>query len=105
MIKKITQNAIVDILALITFLPMALSGLILFLYWPTGSRGFQGGRNILYSGDAIGLSHQNWVNIHNLSSLLFTILIVIHLILHWYFFRTMKKSFIRADSDSVKGSV
>lgn len=85
--KKVRINALVDALGLISFIPMIISGLMLFLYWPTGSGGYQGGRNSLFATEVLGLTHYEWVQVHDISCLLFTILIVIHLILHWRFMR------------------
>jgi Domain of unknown function (DUF4405) len=86
--KRITMNALVDIGCLITFIPSLVSGLVLFLILPSG-----GGRG---SGWAtyLGIPRNQWVAIHNYTSLIFAALLIIHLILHWMFFRNIRKCFI-----------
>ncbi len=98
MIRRITANILCDLAALISFIPMVVSGLVLYLYWPTGSRGFAGGRNPSFVSDVLGLSHENWVLIHDWSSLFFAILVVIHLILHYRFLCSMKKHILTANA-------
>ncbi|MBN1167788.1 MAG: DUF4405 domain-containing protein [Methanospirillaceae archaeon] len=99
MIRRITANISCDLAALISFIPMVVSGLILYLYWPTGSRGFTGGRNPFFVSEIFGLSHENWVLIHDWSSLFFVIFVVIHLILHYRFFRFMKKHILSTHAE------
>jgi hypothetical protein len=85
--KRSTINALVDICCLITFIPSLVSGLILYLVLPEG-----GGRG---SGWALflGIPKNQWVTMHNYTSLIFAALLIIHLILHWVFFRNIKKCF------------
>ena len=79
--KRITINALVDIGCLITFIPSLISGLVLYLVLPEG-----GGRG---SGWAtyLGIARNQWVTMHNYSSLVFAALLIMHLLLHWKFFR------------------
>jgi hypothetical protein len=84
--KRVTINALVDIGCLITFIPSLVSGLVLYLVLPEG-----GGRG---SGWAtyLGIPRQQWMTMHDNTSLVFTALLIIHLILHWKFFRNINKS-------------
>jgi len=84
--KRITINAFVDIGCLITFIPSLVSGLVLYLVLPSG--GGQGSGWALY----LGITRNQWVTMHNNTSLVFTALLIIHLLLHWKFFRTINKS-------------
>jgi hypothetical protein len=81
--RRITINALVDIGCLITFIPSLISGLVLYLVLPEG-----GGRG---SGWATYLSipRNQWVTMHNYTSLLFAALLILHLLLHWKFFRNI----------------
>jgi hypothetical protein len=84
--KRVTTNALVDIGCLITFIPSLISGLVLYLVLPEG-----GGRG---SGWAVylGIVRNQWVTMHNYTSLMFAALLIIHLFLHWKFFRHIGKT-------------
>lgn len=86
--RKITINAIVDIGCLITFIPCLISGLVLYLVLPSGSR--RGLGSSLY----LGITRDQWLNMHNVTSLLFAALIIIHLALHWMYFWNIRKCLI-----------
>jgi hypothetical protein len=82
--KRITINALVDIGCLITFIPSLISGLVLYLYLPEG-RG-QGWATFW------GISRNQWATMHNNTSLIFAALLIIHLLLHWNFFRHINRA-------------
>ena len=86
LMKRITINALIDLGCLITFIPSLISGLVLYLVLPEG-----GGRG---SGWAmyLGISRNQWLTMHNNTSLVFTALLIIHLLLHWKFLRHIGKS-------------
>jgi hypothetical protein len=86
--KKITVNAIVDIGCLVTFIPSLISGLVLYLVLPSG--GGKGGGSESY----LGIARDQWLNMHNYTSLIFAALIIIHLVLHWMYFRNIRKYLI-----------
>lgn len=86
--RKITINAIVDIGCLITFIPCLISGLVLYLVLPSGSR--RGLGSAVY----LGITRDQWLTMHNMTSLLFAALLIIHLVLHWMYFRNIRKCFI-----------
>jgi hypothetical protein len=84
--KRVTVNALVDIGCLITFIPSLITGLVLYLFLPSGSG--RGGNWATW----MGISRDQWVTMHNYTSLVFAALLIIHLLLHWKFFRTINKS-------------
>jgi len=86
--RRITINALVDIGCLIAFIPSLISGLVLYFVLPSG-----GGRG---SGWAtyLGIARNQWVTMHNNWSLIFSALLIIHLILHWMYFRNIRKCFV-----------
>jgi len=86
--RKITINAIVDIGCLVTFIPSLISGLVLYLVLPSG--GGRGNNWSLY----LNIPRSQWLNMHNYTSLIFATLIIIHLVLHWMYFRNIRKCFI-----------
>ena len=78
--KRILLNALVDIGCLVAFIPSLLSGLVLYLFLPSG-----GGRRSV--GIAfLGIPRSQWVAVHDYSSLLFASLLLLHLLLHAKFF-------------------
>jgi len=85
--RRITLNALVDIGCLLTFMPSLISGLVLYLALPSG-----GGRG---SGWAVflGIARNQWVVMHDNSSLLFAVLLILHLLLHWKFFWHITRCF------------
>jgi hypothetical protein len=85
LMRRITINALVDIGCLITFIPSFVSGLVLFFFLPSG--GGRGGNWATY----LGIARDQWLNMHNYWSLAFSALLIIHLLLHWMYFRNIRK--------------
>ena len=83
--KRITIIALIDIGCLITFIPSLISGLVLYLVLPEG--GGRGSGWVTY----MGIARNQWVTMHNNTSLIFTALLIIHLLLHWKFFRHINR--------------
>jgi hypothetical protein len=94
--RRITINALVDIGCLITFIPSLISGLVLYLVLPEG-----GGRG---SGWATYLSipRNQWVAMHDYTSLLFAALLILHLLLHWKFFRNINRILAGKENDGTE---
>jgi hypothetical protein len=92
--KHSTINTLVDIGCLITFIPSLISGLVLYLVLPEG-----GGRG---SGWAtyLGIARNQWVTMHNYTSLVFAALLIIHLLLHWKFFRNINTFLNQKEKES-----
>lgn len=89
--KRITLNAIVDICCLIMFIPSLITGLVLYIALPSG--GGRGNSLSVY----MGVTRAEWLNIHNVASLVFAALLILHLLLHANFFRNIRKHF-KADA-------
>jgi len=85
-IKRVTINALVDIGCLLTFIPSLITGLVLYLVLPSG--GGRGSSWVTYSG----ITRLDWVNLRNYTSLAFATLLIIHMLLHWRFFRNIRKT-------------
>lgn len=84
--KRVTVNAIVDIGCIITFLPSLVTGLVLYLFLPSG-----GGRGSSWS-TWMGITRHDWILWHDIASFAFAGLIIIHLLLHWKFFKMITKT-------------
>jgi cytochrome b561 len=70
--RKHTQNAYLDIILLIGMIGLIFTGVILHFILPPGS----------HQNTFIDLSRHEWGELHFWVAAIFTILIVIHLILH-----------------------
>ncbi|WP_048148161.1 DUF4405 domain-containing protein [Methanolacinia paynteri] len=88
--KRIKALALVDLLALISLVVMAGTGLVLFRFWPTGSGG--AGKNPDFVNSFLGLNHHQWVLFHDWSALVFIILMAVHLAMHSGFMKSMISS-------------
>lgn len=97
-----TLNAAVDILGLLSFVPVAVSGAVLFFAFPGG--GFQGGRNPLYTDVFLGISRHDWVSVHDYLGLAFILLMTAHILLHWRYFRHIDRQFCRPKEQGCEGS-
>jgi hypothetical protein len=82
--RRITINALVDIGCLVTFIPSLFSGLVLYLVLPEG--GFRSGWAAY-----LGIPRTQWVAMHNNTSLAVAALLILHLLLHWRFFRHINR--------------
>jgi hypothetical protein len=91
--KRATVNALVDTGCLITFIPSLITGLILYLVLPEG--GGRGGGWATY----LGITRNQWVTMHDYTSLVFAALLVIHMLLHWNFFRHIGRHVTAAGKD------
>jgi hypothetical protein len=89
--KRITQNAIVDIGCLVTFIPSLITGLVLYVFLPEGS-----GKSASY----LGIIRTQWITMHNYTSLAFAALLILHLLLHVKFFRNIGNCLSTVDKKS-----
>ncbi len=84
--KRITVNALVDIGCLITFIPSLITGMVLYFFLPSGEG--RGGSWVT----CMGITRHDWILYHDIASFAFAALLIIHLLLHWKFFRNISKS-------------
>lgn len=78
--KKIKINAINNILIFISFVLIAISGLVLKFELPQKNRG---------AGLFWGWQQHDWLAVHDITGLVFTILIIVHLLLHVKWIRAL----------------
>ena len=78
-------NYLVDSIALISFLVTSITGLIIFIFLPSGVR--QGRLQ-----EFAGITKEVWNFIHIWSGILMLVLVVVHLILHWNWIVLMTKN-------------
>jgi len=82
--KRITVNALVDIGCLISFIPSLATGIVLYLFLPSG--GGRGGSWVTW----MGITRHDWVLWHDIASFAFAALLIIHMLLHGKFFRNIR---------------
>lgn len=80
--KKTDVNFVVDFSALVGFLMLVSTGLLMYLVLPPRS-----GRNMVW-----GLTRHEWGDIHFWVSMIFLGLIVVHTLLHWNWIKCMMKT-------------
>lgn len=83
---RLKLNYIIDLLAAISFLLVAKSGLIIMFFLPEGVR--RGGYQ-----EFLGISKKTYISIHDWSGVVFIVLVIIHFILHWKWLVCTTKSF------------
>lgn len=83
-------NYTIDLLTLISFLITAFSGLAIKFFMPSGVR--QGRLQ-----EFLGIQKGVWSEIHDWFGILFIVLAIIHLVLHWDWIVCMTKNVFKAD--------
>ena len=86
--NKTKAKFIVDILMFIDFLVVAVSGFVLKIVYTAGERSGQAGTLFLFD-------RFEWLHIHSVASIVFIVLLLIHLILNWGWVKSMFKGLIR----------
>ena len=92
-LKKSEVNYIVDLIIGIAFLLSVLSGIIL-LFFPSGD-GFRGGRNSGFAVSVLGMDRWFVKDLHSVSSILMTLGVLGHFILHWNWLVCMTKKVLK----------
>jgi len=85
-LRKATRNYLIALVMALLALVQAVSGFVLWLVLPQGGRG--DGGTFLWSRDA-------WLTIHNRAAIALTVIVVIHIILHWSWIVRTTKSYFR----------
>ncbi len=98
--KKVTVNFWIDLISFITFLGLTVTGVVIRYVLPpgTGGRGkaLSGGRGTGDIKELLNMTRHEWGDIHFYIAIVFFILILLHIILHWqwiknYFSRNFLK--------------
>lgn len=90
--NKQKTNYIIDLLALVSFIIAAISGLVIRFFMPSGVR--QGRLQ-----EFLGIQKGVWLEIHDWAGIILIVLIVIHFILHWDWVVCMTKSMLKSEPD------
>ncbi|HPN54984.1 MAG TPA: DUF4405 domain-containing protein [Candidatus Moranbacteria bacterium] len=90
--NKSKTNYIIDLLALVSFLITAISGLAIKFFMPSGVR--QGRLQ-----EFLGIQKGSWSEVHDIFGIIFLILVVVHFLLHWNWVVCMTKSVLKLGSE------
>ena len=117
--RRATLNFIVDLIGFVNLLLLATTGSIMKWVLPPGSGGGGSGRGYGYRGgrgpgpDAgqvkqlLGLGRHDWGEVHFILALLFVLLILVHIVLHWTWIKTCARSILlpsrRTSCDAANG--
>jgi cytochrome b subunit of formate dehydrogenase len=83
---------IVDVVIGISFIVVAVSGMILFF---AGSGGYQGGRNPRYAHEILGISRLLWKDLHDWGGIVMMGGVLVHLAFHWKWMVRMTQRIFR----------
>ncbi|RXE56825.1 hypothetical protein ABH15_01315 [Methanoculleus taiwanensis] len=98
--RKAVINAFVDAIALILFIPSLISGVVLYVVLPSGGGGFRGGTSVASADIFLGIARSDWKDLHTYTSLAFAALIIVHLLLHWRYMRSLGRIFRGTRTDT-----
>ena len=93
-------NYAVDVIIGLGFLIAAVSGFVLLAAGASG--GYQGGRNPRYAAEIIGLGRDTWKILHNWSSIIMTIGVAGHLVLHGNWIICMTRRLLKRKNQTPK---
>ena len=92
--RRCDVNYWIDVLLVICLIVVAISGLVLYFAFVSGSPG--GGRSVTF----LGTHKVDWQPWHNLFGLAMTVLMVLHLIMHFNFLNVMTRNLFKKKKNS-----
>ena len=87
-ISRLRTNYLIDLILTTLFFVVACTGLFMYFFIPSG---IPRGQYVVY----MGLTKATWIWIHSRAGILITILVVVHLIIHWQWIVFTTKSFFK----------
>lgn len=94
--KRITLNFIVDLLSFISLLGLIFTGIVMGFVLPPGTgglgRGYHGGRGAEEIKSLWTMTRHEWGGIHFIISIVFIVLMLVHLVMHWTWIKCYFKS-------------
>jgi hypothetical protein len=91
--QRVRVNAVVDILAFVSFVLSLISGIIPWKALPSGG-GSSSGQETAHAL-FLWLERGEWKDLHVYASLVFAALMVLHLLLHWRWIHCIPRYFAR----------
>jgi hypothetical protein len=95
--KRVKYNALINIAGFAAFVVLAVTGLVVLLFLPTGT----GGRGSGYGPSALvlGMGRHEWGDIHNFAGIVFIAIVGLHLVLHWRWIKCLPRLLASARAD------
>lgn len=95
--KRITFNFIVDLLSFMSLLGLMFTGIVIGFILPPGTgggygRGFRGGQGAEEIKSLWTMMRHEWGDIHFIISVVFIVLMLVHLVMHWTWIKCYFKS-------------
>jgi cytochrome b subunit of formate dehydrogenase len=87
-------NYVLDAVIALAFIIAALSGVAFLL---VGSGGYQGGRNLSFQTEFLGISRWAWSDLHTWAGLVMIAGVAVHFLLHWNWIVCVTKRLLRLD--------
>jgi hypothetical protein len=82
--ERFERALLVNLLAFVVLIPVTISGFVLWLAVPGGHRG--AGKETF-----LGLTRLVWIDVHLITSIVVTLLIVGHLLFHWSYIASVPR--------------
>ncbi|AQT70258.1 hypothetical protein STSP2_03464 [Anaerohalosphaera lusitana] len=99
--KRSSWNFAIDLFAFLVLLALTATGVVIRFVLPPGSGGRgqlqTGGRGREHIQELLGMTRDGWGSIHFYISLLFIVLMLAHLFLHWNWVKGYMKNCFRRD--------
>ena len=104
--KRNLLNFIIDTTAFIVLLGLTATGLIMQYVLPPGTgggcgdgygSGFRGGRGPECAKDLLSMTRHQWGDVHYILAVIFIVLILVHIILHFSWIKNCFKSLFRCE--------
>ena len=104
--KRSSLNFIVDLVSFLNLLGMVFTGFIMKYILPPGTGGcgrqLHGGCGRAHIKDLWSMTRHEWGNVHFYLAVVFVILMIVHIILHWSWIKNYFKSLVRSSWFLVK---
>ena len=81
--KKSTLNFLIDVLSLIVFIVLIATGAIIRFLLPPGGGYGPGRRSTIEADRFLSMTRHEWGTVHFWFSVIFVILVAVHIILHY----------------------
>lgn len=99
--KNKTNSYLINIGLLLSGFSMMISGLLIQINFHMGNRG-----EIAVDDSVLGISYYGWSDIHKVSIVVFSILMIFHIVLHWKWYKTViRKKLISKNFQQIALSV
>jgi hypothetical protein len=100
--RRTTLNFVVDFIAFLDLLALAFTGSIMRFVLPPGSaghgQGFRGGRGATEARYLWSMDRHQWGGIHFYLAVIFAVLVLVHIILHWTWIKCYVRSLFRSSA-------